>query len=196
MVDWHVERDSLENIVVKFLCIMWYLWRKRNASNYGDANYLCWNWCFCFLCFLFDWTVAFSSISYQKCVSFWQGSFVRHWNGYIWSIVPHGLMWCLWRERNSRCFEDIDRPIPDLKLFFFRTLLDRLFALQKKSFPSFFDFLDSCNFRFWFVVPLFTPCVLGCFTFDIYISYLSKKRKTKKRKKEMCELLDLLNFKC
>ena len=78
----------------------------------------------------------------------WQGSFGRHWNGYIWSIVPLGLMWCLWRERNSCRFEDIERSIPDLKLFFFRTLLDWLFAMQNKSFPSFFVFLDSCNFCF------------------------------------------------
>ena len=48
--------------------------------------------------------------------------------------------------RDSRCFEDIERSIPDLKLLFFRTLRDWLFALQKQSFPSFIDFLDSCNF--------------------------------------------------
>ena len=107
----------------------------------------------------------------------WQGSFGRHRNGYIWSIVPHGLMWCLWRERNSCCFEDIERSIPDLKFFFFRTLLDWLFALHNKSFPSFFVFQDSCNFCFWFVVPLFTPYVLGCFLFDINISLLIKKKK-------------------
>lgn len=53
------------------LCIMWCLWRERNARNYRDVNYLCWIWCFCFLCFVFDWTVAFISIFYQKCVSFW-----------------------------------------------------------------------------------------------------------------------------
>ena len=99
---------------------------------------------------------------------------------YIWSIVPHGLMWCLWRERNSRCFEDIERSIPDLKHLFFRTLLDWLFALQNKSFPSFFVFLDSCNFCFWFVVPLFTSCVLGCFLFDINISYYLSKKNEKK----------------
>ena len=39
-----------------------------------------------------------------------QGSFSRHRKGYIWSIIPHCLLWCLWRERNSRCFEDIERP--------------------------------------------------------------------------------------
>uniref|UniRef100_A0A7N2M3Y2 Reverse transcriptase zinc-binding domain-containing protein n=1 Tax=Quercus lobata TaxID=97700 RepID=A0A7N2M3Y2_QUELO len=54
----------------------------------------------------------------------WQGSFGRHRNGYIWSIIPHCLMWCLWKERNSRCSEDIERSILDLELFFFRTLVD------------------------------------------------------------------------
>ena len=48
-----------------------------------------------------------------------QGRFGLHRNGYIWSIVPHCLMWCLWREINSRCFEDIERSIPNLKLYFF-----------------------------------------------------------------------------
>ena len=38
------------------------------------------------------------------------------------------------------------RSIPDLKLLFFRTLRDWLFALQNQSFPSFIDSLDSCNF--------------------------------------------------
>ena len=76
----------------------------------------------------------------------WQGRFGCYRNDYIWSIIPHFLMWCLRREKNSRCFEDIERSIPDPKLFLFRTLLDWLFALQKQSFPSFIDFLDSCNF--------------------------------------------------
>ena len=105
-----------------------------------------------------------------------------HQNGYIWSIVPHGLMLCLWRERNSRRFEDIESPIPDLKIFIFRTLSYWLFALQNKSFPSFFDFLDSCNFRFWFVVPLFIPCVLRYFPFWYLYILLIKKEKKKERK--------------
>ena len=72
---------------------------------------------------------------------------------YIWLIVPHCLLWCLWRERNSRCFEDNERFIPDLKLFFFGTLMDWLAALGNQSFFSFLDFLDSCNF----VLELFNP---------------------------------------
>ena len=89
----------------------------------------------------------------------WQGRFGRHQNGFIWLIVPHCLMWCLWRERNSRCFKDIERSIPDLKLFFFRTLLDWLVAMQNQSFPSFINFLILVIF----VLDLLTPCTLSVY---------------------------------
>ena len=49
----------------------------------------------------------------------WQGRVGRHWNGVIWMVAPHCLMWCLWRERNDRSFEDFERTLLDLKLFFF-----------------------------------------------------------------------------
>ena len=89
------------------------------------------------------WVMPHYVLGLLRC---WQGNFGCHRNGYIWSIIPHCLMGHLWRERNIRCFEDIERSSPDLKLFFFRTLVDWLFALQKQSFPSFIDFLDSCNY--------------------------------------------------
>ena len=66
----------------------------------------------------------------------WQGQFAHHRNGDIWMVVPHCLMCCIWKERNSRCFEDIERSMPDIKLLFFRTLLN--FIL---------DLLDFCNVR-------------------------------------------------
>jgi hypothetical protein len=27
----------------------------------------------------------------------------------VWMMVPTCLFWCLWRERNNRCFEDLER---------------------------------------------------------------------------------------
>ena len=84
----------------------------------------------------------------------WQGRFGHHQNGYKWLIVPHCLLWCLWRERNKRCFEDNERSILDLNLFFFRTLLNWWAAMRNQSFFSFLDFLDSCNFCSWFFWPL------------------------------------------
>ena len=55
-------------------------------------------------------------------------------------------MWCLWRERNSRFFEDNKRIMSDLKLFLFRTLMDWLSALSNHSFFSVLDLLDLYNF--------------------------------------------------
>ena len=105
------------------------------------------------------WVMLHTVLGLLGC---WQGSFGRHRNGYIWSIIPHCLMWCLWRERNSRCFEDIERSIPDLKLLFFRTLGDWLFALQKAIIPFFYWFPRCLQFLYLISYPLFTPCVLGC----------------------------------
>ena len=67
----------------------------------------------------------------------------------LWSLIPHCLMWCLWRERNSSIFEDGDRSILDLRLQFLRTLFDWMSASRLFSFHTFLDFLDHCHFRTW-----------------------------------------------
>ena len=108
-------------------------------------------------------------------VACWQGHFGRHRNSHIWIIVLHCLMWCLWRERNSRCFEDNEISIPKLKLFFFKTLLDWLSILQNQSFSSFLDFLDPCNFFYLICWLLYTPCELGCPFFYINKAYYLSK---------------------
>ena len=60
-------------------------------------------------------------------------------------VVPHCLMWCIRKERNSRCFEDIERSMPDLKVLFFRTLLDWFSVWRNYHFSSILDLLDFCN---------------------------------------------------
>ena len=55
-------------------------------------------------------------------------------------------MWCIWKERNSRCFEDIEHAMPGLKLLFIRTLLDWFSVWRNHPF-SILDLLDFCNFR-------------------------------------------------
>jgi hypothetical protein len=36
----------------------------------------------------------------------------------VWKMVLLCLMWCLWRERNVRYFEDLERSLEKLKSFF------------------------------------------------------------------------------
>jgi hypothetical protein len=55
----------------------------------------------------------------RMLVDCWQGGLGRQRNSLIWKVIPHCLMWCLWRERNLRSFEDLEMCSQDLKLFFF-----------------------------------------------------------------------------
>ena len=94
---------------------------------------------------------------------------------------PHCLMWCIWKQRNSRCFEDNERSMPDLKFLFFRTLLDWFLVWRNKLFSSILDLLDLCNFCIWYVHYCILPVYLDVSLFFISINlyYLSKKRKKK-----------------
>ena len=89
-----------------------------------------------------QWVMLKNVVSLLSAWWNWLGSHTSN----VWNMVPACLMWLIWKEGNARTFEDTERSILDLKLLFFRTLRDWLFALQNKSFPSFIDFLDSYNF--------------------------------------------------
>ena len=80
-----------------------------------------------------------------ELLAFWQGNFGHHHNGVIWMAVPYRLMWCIWRERNNRCFEDFERTIADLKLFFFKTLLDWMSIIGSHSIFLVYYLMDACN---------------------------------------------------
>jgi hypothetical protein len=32
----------------------------------------------------------------------------------IWKMIPLCLMWCIWRVRNARCFEDLSRSFEEI----------------------------------------------------------------------------------
>ena len=65
--------------------------------------------------------------------------------GDIWRLIPHCIMWCLWRERNARCFEDCEMPIQDLKNFVLNTLWKWAAAQGLVSGSSLLDFIDTCS---------------------------------------------------
>ena len=54
-------------------------------------------------------------------------------------------MRCIWRERNNQCFEDSERTIADLKLFFFKALSDWMFIIGIHSISLVYDLMDACN---------------------------------------------------
>ena len=93
-------------------------------------------------------------------IACWPSHFRCQQNGYLWMAAPHCLMWCLWRERNNRTFKDTKRTMLDLKLIFFRTLLDWISVLRSLSLWSINDLIDLCNLCDWLYNPqLYTSCI-------------------------------------
>ena len=125
-------------------------------------------WDMVFGLFGVNWVMPLSAVGLFAC---WQGHFGRLRNGVIWKIVPSYLMWCIWKERNNRCFEDSERAMPNLKLLFFRTLLDWFSVWRNHTF-SILDLLDFCNFRSWLFSLVYALCAWVSFSYQwILITY-------------------------
>jgi hypothetical protein len=40
----------------------------------------------------------------------------------VWKMIPLCLVWCIWKERNVRCFEDSSRSFVEILRYFLFTL--------------------------------------------------------------------------
>ena len=79
----------------------------------------------------------------QDLIDCWPGALGRLRHAVIWRVIPHCLMWCLWRERNLRTFEGKETAPPYLQFLFFRMLFDWIQVIGVFSCSSFQDFIDS-----------------------------------------------------
>jgi len=63
----------------------------------------------------------------------------------IWHMAPLCLMWCIWRERNARCFEDCETGLLNLKRKMLQTLFMWREKIQFMHECSYFEFIDRCS---------------------------------------------------
>ena len=103
-------------------------------------------------------------------------------DGYIWMATLHCMMWCLWRERNNWCFEDIEGTMTELKLCFFRTMLDWMSILRSQSLCSVSDLIDWHNFCDWLIDWVMSLVVYFLYTWVTILIlinsyYLSTQKK-------------------
>jgi hypothetical protein len=63
----------------------------------------------------------------------------------VWRLSPLCLMWCLWRERNARSFEDVETLVTELRKIVINTLYTWISAHHSLILASFVDFLYFCS---------------------------------------------------
>ena len=98
-------------------------------------------WCFVFRSFGISWVPSW--MVSNLLFSWW------NWLGknasYIWNLIPLCLMWCIWRERNWRTFEDLDRYEDQMLALFSGSFFDWARAWGLTSSDSFPLFLSSLS---------------------------------------------------
>ena len=76
-------------------------------------------WNLVFILFGISWVMPRGVEELFEC---WSGKRGNSESGAIWKAVPHCLMWCIWRERNSQTFSGEEQSVPMLKFSFLNTL--------------------------------------------------------------------------
>ena len=98
-------------------------------------------WCVVFRIFGISWV---PSCKVSDFLFSWWNWLGKH-SSYIWNLVPLCLMWCIWKERNRRTFEDLDRSKEQLLALFFGSLFDWARAWGLTSSDSLPLFLSSLS---------------------------------------------------
>jgi hypothetical protein len=94
----------------------------------------------------------------------------------IWGMAPLCLMWYVWRERNTRCFEDCEIDMMNLK----RMMLQTMFMWEKNfslcMSVLFLNLLIGALFFLWIMSFLYTLCVLWVAPFCAFWIYFTYKK--------------------
>uniref|UniRef100_A0A2N9EX59 Reverse transcriptase domain-containing protein n=1 Tax=Fagus sylvatica TaxID=28930 RepID=A0A2N9EX59_FAGSY len=99
-------------------------------------------WNFFVNIFGISWVMPFGIVDLLSC---WGGGCRNTRIRKVWDMVPLCIFWCIWWERNTRCFEGMERNVLELKGLVLRTLMEWSKAAGVLVFSSALDFLESCN---------------------------------------------------
>ncbi|RVW16810.1 putative ribonuclease H protein [Vitis vinifera] len=72
----------------------------------------------------------------------WHGSFVGKKRKKAWRAAPLCLMWTIWRERNRRAFDDMEKNDQDIKSIFLYTFVNWARVYIEEHTLSLIDFVD------------------------------------------------------
>jgi hypothetical protein len=64
-----------------------------------------------------------------------------------WRLAPLCLLWCIWRERTTRLFEDVETPMVELRKRLLNTLYSWIAPHHSLSVFTFVDFFNLFSVR-------------------------------------------------
>ena len=131
------------------------------------------------------------ALSRDRFLSCWRGQWGSPQSEAIWKMIPPYLMWCIWKERNDRIFEDSERTVVELKAFFFNTLYQWMVAYECFHISS-FHALFGLFFLFWLGVSL----VYFLCTWMRPLHFLMKFIHLYKKMTNFERFLSFINFPC
>jgi hypothetical protein len=99
-------------------------------------------WTVCLQLFGVIWVMPRRVSELMEC---WRGQLGNREVLQLWRLVPLCLMWCLWRERNARSFEDREIGLAELKRLFLQTLYNWRVAWNTTHVSTFSEFLNFCS---------------------------------------------------
>jgi hypothetical protein len=80
----------------------------------------------------------------KECLGSWRAQRGNRTVLQIWRMAPLYVMWCLWRERNARSFEDREIGLMELKKRVLQTLFSWRVLGHSSQASSLVEFLDFC----------------------------------------------------
>jgi hypothetical protein len=142
----HDKNLTIDNLRLRQLYVVEWCFMCKRGSETGEhlflrCEYLRELWSLVFCMFGIQWTMPRTVSNLLAC---WKRSGLTKDQNTIWNAIPSCLMWLIWRERNQRAFEDIERHTVDLKMSFIQTLMEWMAALSSQAFPSIITFIDDC----------------------------------------------------
>jgi hypothetical protein len=85
--------------------------------------------------------------------------------------VPTCILWCVWKERNDRCFEDLERSLEEILASFFHMLYLWTVAFVSPLSFTFDEFLVRFSLSSYVRSLVYCRCIEGRLTLLIRPTY-------------------------
>ena len=85
-------------------CLMWLVWKERDSRMFEKDERPLWM-------FGIHWVLPYTIM--PTLLFGWRNWFRKH-SSDVWNLVLACLIWLVWKERDSRMFEDAERSLDQL----------------------------------------------------------------------------------